>query len=372
MSFIKTILGVGVLVALSLSAQNPGAQGEKAYFWFRMWPGQLVKYDIEKDEVALQVESPGGVAHGMQLSHDRSKFFLVTNQKSTIESYDSVTGEFLEQYNFAEPGYIIRIDQVRELPGGTHWYVKIDKVKRETDHFKVEEAEWLLYDHAEWHVDKRMKKLPKEIGRSARISPDGTKWHVMGKDITILDPKTLKEEGKIELSKPLYTGMGPISVRGEDFYDWQNPKAYKMIYRMRDPVKKDRSLGGIVEIDLVENKIAKLTEWGASLRSRRLFMTRDKKLGIGTKSTGERREQSDGDDPVATLINYDLETGKKLLETRVEVRNGLNLAGISPDGTKIYFMGRGHELVIFTGEHVYLKTVDLGGEVDGRLTLLYE
>ncbi|MFT5153696.1 MAG: hypothetical protein ACI841_003700, partial [Planctomycetota bacterium] len=333
---------------------------------------KFIKYDVEKDEVAKEIAALNGIAHSSQLSHDQTKFFLVTGQRSVIEVLDVATGEFTDQHNFSEPDFIIRVDDVREIPGGTHWYVKIDRVSRKKDHFVIEKPEWLLYDHTEWNIDKRMKELPKAIRSSARISPDGTEWHIMGRDIKILDPESLEEKGIIELSKPMYTGMGPISVRGEDFYDWKNPAAYRMIYRMRDPVVSDRNLTGIVEIDLVEHKIKKLTEWGAAPSVGRFMMTRDKKLGITTKYGGERRNQANGDDPISTLVTYDLETGKRLRETRVELRNGLRLSAISPDGEKLYFMGRGHELVVFNGKHERLKTVELGGEADGRITTLFE
>lgn len=344
----------------------------KPYFWFRVWPDKFVKFDIELDQVVLEVKSTYGIAHSSQLTHDRTRFLLVTGQKSKIEVIDAATGEVKDLHNFEDPEYIVRIDDVMEVPGGTHWYVKIDRIKRELDHFKVEEPQWLLYDHTEWNIDERMKELPKAIRRSARLSPDGSQWHIMRDDITVIDPESMEEVGKIELSKPLYSGMGAISLRGEDFYDYRNPAAYKMVYSMRDPVKKNRSLGGVVEIDLVEHKISKLHEWGAAPRVRRFYLTADKKLGIATKSSSDRREQSNGDDPQAVLVNYDMETGKKLLETRVDLRNGLRLAGISPDGQKLYFTGRGHELVLFSGDHKPLKTINLGGETDGRLQLRYE
>lgn len=366
----RTLALVAICVLASARLQPQDA--EKAYFWFRMWPDKVVKYDIEKDEVVLELTTRNGVCHSMQLTHDKTKFLVVTGKETKIEILDAVKGEFVDQHSFEVPEYIVRIDDIREIPGGTHWYVKINRVKREIDHFVVEEPEWLLYNHTEWEIEKRMKELPEAIRRSARISPDGKKWHVMRSDITIIDPDSMKEEGKIELSKPLYTGMGPISVTGEDFYDWKNPNAYRMMYTMRDPVKRDRRLAGIVDIDLVEHKIANLTEWGAAPRVWRFYMTSDKKRGIATRSTGERRNQGNGDDPISTIVTYDLETGKKLKETRVELRNGLRLAGISPDGGKLYFMGRGHELVLFDRDHKPLRTIEMDGELDGGLTLRYE
>ena len=73
-----------------------------------------------------------------------------------------------------------------------------------------------------------------------------------------------------------------------------------------------------------------------------------------------------------TFVNYSLEDGSKQLETRVPSRNGLRLAGISPDGGKLYLAGRGHELVIYDGNHQYIQTVELDGELEGWLYRVWQ
>ena len=358
-----------LLLAATVVAQEPPG---KTYFWLRVWPDKLVKYDVEKDRVVKTIQNKHGIAYGLQLSHDRKQFFITTDRRRCVEVVDIARMEQVAEHSFEETGKIQRVDRILEVPGGTHWYVRVDCVKAEPDHFVIEKPQWLYYNIAEKKIEKRQEKLPKAIRRGARISPDGKKWHVFGRDITIVDPETLKEEGKIELSRPLYSGMGPISVRGEDFYDNKNPDGYRMFYTMRDPVKKNRSLAGIIDIDIKGQKVAGLKEWGVAPRVWRLRLTRDRKLGIGQKRGRDRRRQSDGDDPRIVFVTYDMENGKKLRETDVEVRNGLGLSAISPDGKKLYLAGRGHELVIFDDQHRYLKTVELEGETDGRIIVLEE
>jgi hypothetical protein len=382
---IKRLACVALALApLSLGALSQDAEQEqaatvdsqatatKSYFWFRMWPDKMVKYDIETDTIAETVTANHGIAHGSVLSHDKRQIFLTTGRRTKVEVIDVAQAAVVEVHDFAEDGYIIRVDTVKEIPGGKQWYVEIDKVKAEVDHFVVEKSEWLLYDIVAKKVEKRLKELPKAIRRGARISPDGEKWHVFGSDIEIVDPDSLEVEGKVELSKPRYSGMGPLSVRGADFYDDENPDAYRMMYTMRDPVVRNRSLAGIVEIDIKNREVGELIEWGSAPKAWRMRYSKDKTIGVGQVWGGDRRNQADGDDPIVTIANYDLVTGKKLLETRVEVRNGLGLSAISPDAQKLYFSGRGHDLLVLTGDHKYLKTVALGGETDGSFYLLEE
>ena len=368
--FFTAAMATMLLAAPLLSAQDEPKKQEKAYFWFRIWPDFHVKYDIEKDEVVAKVQNKHGIAHGTDLSHDRRKLFVTTGQRKVVEVLDLATATIIEEHDFDELGYVNRVADIKEIPGGTHWYVKLDRIKRNLDHYVVEKPQWLHYEVATKKILERMKELPKPIRRGARISPCGTKWHVFRGDITIIDPETLKEEGKIELSRPLYSGMGPISVRGEDFYDNKNHDAYRMMYSMRDPVKRNRSLIGIVDIDIKGRKIAGLREWGPDPRVWGFRLTRDRKLAIGQKRGYNRNR--DVQDPDTVFVTYDIEKGEKLRETRTVVRNGLGMSGISPDGKKIYLSGRGHELVIFDGDHQYSKTVVLDGETDGRFITVVE
>jgi len=360
-------LALALLVVCTSLAR---AAETRPYFWIRVWPDKLVQYDIQQDKVVAEVKLQKGTSYSTQLTHDKDQILVVTGQRAWIEVVDLARKEVVDQHTLEEPGKIIRIDDIKEIPARTHWYIKINRVKRELDHFVIEEPEWLYYDIENKKIEERMKELPEAIRRSARISPGGDEWHVFNRDLTILDGETLEEKGKIELSKPQYTGMGALSVRGDDFLHGKDPKRYRMMYTMRDPVKTNRSLQGILELDLENYEIASYTEWGASLGFWRLYMDKARRYGFST-GRGDRRSQSDGFDPIMTLVKVDLSNGKKLDEARVEVRNGLRLSGIAPDGSKLYLAGRGHELVIHScDDFQHIKTVELDGETDGGLMLV--
>ena len=338
----------------------------KPHFFFRRWPDWLVKFDPVLDREVAQVQFQGGVAHSQVLAHDLRRLFMTTAQRRHREVIGLATMKILDTHTFKQDGYIIRVDSVKECPGGTHWYVKVDRVKALPDHFVIEEPEWLYYRLKDQEIEKRSKELPKEIRSGARISPDGNSWHVFGRDLVILDGATLKETGKIELSAPLYGGMGALSVGGEDFFDGKNHKAYRMIYRMRDPVKKNRSLSGLVDLDLETMKIGNLVEWGSNVPGGRLEISLDKKIGVTESFSGGGRGRESGENEIR-LITYDLVAGRMVREGVGKFRNGLGLAAVSPDGKKSYLVGRGHELVVLDEFHQPLRTIEFGGELDGSI-----
>lgn len=371
---ILTALLAATLLTSSVFGQ--AAQEKKDYFWFRVAPDKTVKFDPETDKVVKTVTHRHGISSDSFLSHSKKEMYLVTGQKAIIEVLDIEKGEIVDEYDFSEEGFIIRVDSVKEVPGNKHWWVRIDRIEKKLDRFVIKEQQWLLFDTEKGEIEKREKELPKAIRSGARISPDGKKWHVFSRGIKIVDPETLKEEGSIDLSKPLYTGMGTLSVRGDDFYDGKNPGAYKMMYTMRDPVKTNRTIMGIIELDMEKMEIAHYEEWGASNGLRSLRYSKDRKIAVGQKGGGfgggGRGRQSDGVDPEMTLFSMDLSNGKKLRETRIDVRNGLRFSALSPAGDKIYLSGRGHELVVYDANHEYLKTLEMPGELDGRIYVIEE
>ena len=364
------------LLALGAPAQDaapatPKPPG-KTWFYLRMWPDLLAKYDPETDQVVATAKSRHGTGYDFDVMWDRKRILQVTGQRAFVEIVDLATMEVVEEHSFERDGFIVRVNEIREIPGGDRWYVRLDEVEKKLDHFVVDEPKWAEYDLEERKLGKRMKELPKAIRRGARVSPDGTKWHVFGKDFTVVDPKTLKEEGKIELSKPLFSGLGPMSLRGDDFFDRRNPEWYRFVYAMRDPVNKKRTLVGLVDLDLKAMKIASHVEWGAMPRVGGWTYSADRTVAVGQAREGPREGQAEGRDPEITLYSFDLRDGKKIKETRVEVRNGLHIVAVSPDGSKIYLAGRGDELVVYGREHQHLKTVRLPAEFDGWIIVASE
>jgi len=352
------------------------AESGKTWFVMRMWPGKVVKFDPVTDEVVGVFDSGHGSGWMTQPTHDRRSILHLTRQRTLVQVIDLETMTLKDTFPFDEYGHIVRVQGVRELPGGQRWYVQVERIERKTDTYVVpNEYEWLEYDLAEREIVTRMKELPKAIRRGARLSPDGTQWHVFDSDLKIVDPVSLEEVGKIELAKPMAPGMGAISIRGDDLFDLRNPAAYRFAYSMRDPVDTNRTLYGIVDIDLVHKKVSRLSEW-STVPPRMWGYERgdDQRIAVGARGAsggfGGGRGSSEYRDEEIVLFTLDMETGKKLKETRHIVRNGLYLTAVSPDGSKIYLTGRGNELHVFDRDHKPLKVVSLPGEIDGGINVV--
>ncbi len=346
----------------ALGAQD--APPKHASFWFGSYPDFLVQFDPTTDQVVRKIKYRNGMAWGIDLSQDQTRFFVTTGQQKKIEVIDRKKGEVIDEHDFDEPGFIVRVRTLLEWPGGAKWFVQIDRIKREPDRFSFEPTEWLLYDVADKKISKRLKRLPKVLGMRPRVSPDGKFWHAQNEDgdLVVVDPATDKEVAKVDLHTPAYGGAGGLRVR-DDLFHGQNKAAYRMLFTMRDPVQRGRSTWGFVDIDLQKNAVASVQEWGVDPGTGWLRLARHKAVGVASGG-GESRPNK------TRLVTYDLTNGKKLHETFEQFRPRQSLSAIAPDGSKIYIGGAGSDFEVYDAELKHLKTVQFDGEIYGQIFVL--
>lgn len=343
----------------------PPLQGlaQKQFFWFTMYPDFVVQYDPDTDTVAKKVKLQHGLFWNTTLTHDRKRLLVVTGQQRVVEVVDLAAGAVTATHSFDEEGLILRLRDVRELPGGLHWLLRFDRVKKQVDRYSFEPAQWWLYDVEKKQATKKFAKLPEALERGAQLLPDGATWQ--GQDdegnLLLLDGQKLTEQGRIDLRTQRYFGAGAIRLSGQDLLDRRDPGRLRMLFTSNDPVEKSRSTWGIVELDLVQKSITEVVEFGPSQNTWGLRIAPRKLVAAAmTGSFGER-------DQKARLLMYDLRTGQKIAESYEEFRPRRSLVAIAPDGDKFYIGVAGSDFEVFDAQCRRLKTVELEGEIAGRI-----
>jgi len=372
------------LLAVPLSAQDPQAPSaapapasapaakpaaKPPQFWFGSYPDFMVQFDPGRDEIARKIKLQNGMPWGVTLLADKRRFAVITDQQKKVEVVDIDAGAVTSVHDFSENDVIVRVRSVMEIPGGTQWYVRTDRVKKLPDRYEFEPSNYLLYDVAQKKVVRKLRRLPQILARGARISPDGQTWHVFDRDgnLLVVDPKTLKETGKIDLMTPRFAGQGRLSIGRTDLFAGRDPKKYRMLCTLSDPVQHNRSSWGYVDIDLEHNTISDLVEWGQGPGGFGTYVARDAKVAAAmTGGFGDNDR-----DRKLTIQLYELETGKKLREFREEFRPRQSLSAIAPDGSKLYVAGAGSDFQVFDCTTLQkVKTVELDGEIYGQVYVL--
>lgn len=344
-----------------------GLQGKQS-FWFTVYPNFLAQFDPATDTVTRKVELKRGLFWSTNLTHDRKRILVVTDQQQSVEVVDLASGTVTSEHKFAEDGFILRIRDLRECPGGLHWLVRTERVKKEIDRYSFEAAQWLLYDVANHKVVRKLARLPEALDRNAQLSADGTQWLTQDGDgnLEFLDARTMKPQGKIDLKTPRHFGAGAIRLSGTDLLDRRDPARALMLFTSTDPVETRRTSWGLVELDLAGKKIVRVDEWGPSQSSWGLRVASRKPIGALMGGGGFGGGDRNGDNR-SRLLLFDLTNGKKIAEAFEEFRPRRSLVAISPDGDKVYMGVAGSDFEVFDGQLKRLKTVELDGEIVGRI-----
>jgi hypothetical protein len=289
---------------------------------------------------------------------------VVTDQQQSIEVVDLATGTVQSEHPFREEGVILRIREVRECPGGVHWLVRTERVKKEVDRYSFEAAQWLLYDSSTQKVVRKVRKLPEAMERGAQLSADGTQWLHQDDEgnLLFLDARTLKEQAKIDLKTPRFFGAGSIRLMGTDLLDRRDPNRALMLFTTTDPVETRRSSWGLCELDLAQKRIVDVQEWGPQQSGWGMRVAPKKKIGASMTGSFGR-----GDDNRMRLFLFDLTNGQKIVETTEEFRPRRSLVAISPDADKVYIGVAGSDFEVFDAQLKRLKTVELDGEIVGTI-----
>ena len=347
-----------------VAAPTLAALQGKQSFWFTMYPNFLAQYDPTTDTLVKKVEMKRGMFWSTRLTHDRKRMLVVTDQQQSIEVVDLATGTVTSEHPFREEGITLRIRDVRECPGGVHWLVRTERVKKEIDRYSFEAAQWLLYDSSTQKVVRKVRKLPEAMERGAQLAADGTHWLHQDDDgnLLFLDARTFKEQGRIDLKTPRFFGAGAIRLTGTDLLDRRDPNRALMLFTTTDPVEKSRSSWGLCELDLAQKRIVDVQEWGPQQSAWGMRVAAKKKIGAAMSGSFGR-----GDDTRSRLFLFDLTTGKKLVEATEEFRPRRSLVAISPDADKVYIGVAGSDFEVFDGQLKRLKTVELDGEIVGTI-----
>ena len=350
-----------------VAAPSIEALAGKQYFWLTMYPDFVAKYDPATDAVVQKVKLNHGMFWDTTLTHDRKRLLVVTDQQRLVEVVDLQTGTVIGEHPFAEEGLILRVRDVRELAGGVHWFVRVERIKKQIDRYSFEPSQWLLYDTTNKKVVRRVQRLPDAMDRGIRLAAEGTHWQSQDDDgnLLFLDARKLTEIGRIDLRTPRFFGAGALRLSGTDLLDGRDPTRARMLFTSPDPVERTRTSWGVLELDLKQRRVVDVQEWGPQVGGWGMRIAHKKLVGATMMgSFGGGRESRDNR---SRLMLIDLRNGKKLVEAYEEFRPRRSLVAISPEADKVYIGTAGSDFEVFDSQLKRLKTVELEGEIAGQI-----
>src|SRR5262245_53509249 len=356
------IIAILLVASLPANALQSTPSNVGALMYIGTWPNKILVIDEAKQQVIDEIKLETGTPLNVVLSQDKKKLFILTT-KMGIETIDLATRKVTSHFDLNEGNRHVYPLGAAPDPQGKFIYATLRTSIKEVDRYKVEKAKFAVIDLEQKKITKTFD-FPKEFDQGFgflagyKVSPDGKLLYVFKEDILIFDLATFKQVDKIELSKPLYPGLFPLNVRGDEDPN-EEPGFVTSVFNATDPVVR-RSIFGIARINLT-TKSVDFTPIGPSAPMNRFLLTPDRKKGYTVTFSGQ------GGNRRTEFWVFDVVARKVIKKLEFESRSRFNFA-VSGDGRKLYIYGAGPTIEIYDAETLKLEnTITLEGDAITQL-----
>ena len=339
-----------LLLAAHLTASTARA-ADPSLLIMGVWPDRLRLFDQTTETFVGELRLRHGAVtwYGNALATaDSGRMFFITDRLESVEVLDTSRGTVVDEFKLSTADRKVRLLGALPSPDGKLVYLTVRGVKEEVDRFIAEEPQIVVYDLAA-HEVKGSFSLPTAgtwFPVALTVSADGKSLFVFGSDIYELDTTSYEVVDKIELSKPLLAGYGPLQGAGE--LTQTGPGIFYGIYGSTDPFLQ-KTVVGVTRIDLNEKKVESF-ELGTDLQVEMFALSPDGKRGYAG---------------LIDLIAIDMES-QTILTKKKRVEHGrINTTMIvSADGSNLYVSGVGDTINVYDAATLEpLRKIYVGGDL---------
>jgi len=343
--WLKWQIGLG-LVCLPLLMQAPSA--EKDWLFVGVQLDKVAVIDCSRDVVETEIRLRHKVPMDMIASPDKSRLFVVTNQKESIEVIDIAERRVSDSIDLSQGGRQVKVFGLVAHPDGKTLYLHVKTAIKALDEYAVEPPQIVALDVSKKQV-RKLTEVPEGISRLA-LSKDGEQLFGLGREVLTMDVAS----GKIVERMPLYTKLPDGSTLTDIFhiYGFEDQSGvYSVPYYAEAGYQ---AYFGLLTVDTVSKRIG-LTRIGDLIPLFSTIIAPDRRYAYGV---------------LHELVKIDLEQ-KRVVKTvsHDRIHYALN---IGSNGQKLYLAGAGPEVDVFDAASLQLITsIPLSGDVaDASMRLI--
>lgn len=351
MSARGALLGVALLVAgcgapTPAPPESPAARGAERLLVFTRLG--VVEVDPASGSVGTPVPTRGATAI-VYPNRDRTRLYLVTGRRETIEVYDVAQGKVVDTLSLSDPeGY----PKVRALvfglavsPDEKTLYAYVMPTERGMESLRMLEPYVVSVDVAS---GKKGRTVPAPPGISAMVFLlDGKTIYLYGRDIYSLDTATFAFRKEVDVRKPGVQGEGETDIVAEWPHFQENGRWFSVPYSTQDP-PTGRWFTGIMTTDLETGEVAK-HEAGPPVDG---FVPFTALVAPGGKR---------GWSIFSSLLEMDLEAGRAVRMTPLP--RSYSIMTVTADGSRLFCAGSGATVLEFdTAKSEVVREIEMPSE----------
>ncbi len=215
----------------------------------------IIIIDEATEQVAGEIPLQTGMSRSLVLSKDRTKFYSLNTMLEAFETVDIASRTTLDSFTLSEGSRKVRIRGVAVDPLDRYVILLIRPATLHIDRFEIEPATLVQVDLGTHEITQTIPWPDgKERDRISMVfSPDGDFLYFMGDDIIVYETDGFTEVDRWELSAPLESGLGAISLGARDDFR-EDPGFFTGLFRTSDPVQGRRMMG-VARVNLAERDL---------------------------------------------------------------------------------------------------------------------
>lgn len=322
-----------------------------------IYTGTYAKNILVVDEATMRVRDTIAVSVGipyiMQLSFDRTHFYVLDPGRENLEIIDIASKRSTGRFSLSSGNRTVRMWGVNLDPQERFAVLLIKTYTKQSDRYEIGKPTLVKYDLAKRAVTDTIRWPNGEERESAQIifSPKGDLLYFFtSDDVLIYDTQTLKQVDRWEMSRTFFEeGMGRINA-GFPTDVYEDPGFYTGLFRVTDPVNR-RTLMGVARVDLANRSLDFYTLGPTGPVSFRLAPGR-------TRAYGLRSEVGNYE-----FWTFDLANRRVVSKVQFAGRPRMVLA-VASDGRQLYIAGAGSTIEQYDAATFrLLGTTNLGADM---------
>lgn len=360
-----SIAGAIAAALLAMGAEPAVAQGAAPVttapgtatgtFYIGTYGKKILVMDEATMRVTDSIPVSIGIPIGMQLSHDRKRFYVREPRFETVEIIDVAGRKSLGTFTLNTPGQQVRIAGMNVDPRERFAVLLVKTITKKPDRFEIGRPTLLKYDLARRKVTDTIPWPRGEEREFAQIqfSPDGENLYFFTTDdVLIYDTKTLTQVDRWELARTFFEeGFGRIPFGF--FNDLNEEPGYTTnLFRVTDPVNR-RTLMGIARANLMNRTVDFYTLGPTAPVSFTLAPGRRRGYGL-VQQVGNYQ-----------FWTFDLENRRVVGKIEFTGRPRMGMTA-STDGRLVYIHGAGSTIDLHDANTFHkLRTIELPADMTG-------
>ena len=329
------------------------------------YPNLILVVDESQGKVIDKIPLSTGLPMSMQLSDDRKKIYVITNDHSGIEVIDVATRKEIDDFVLNTPTKHYRLNGGTVDPQGKSFYTVTVEIDKQPEHYDIGKPKYTVVDLAQKKIVKTVDVAPEDengamggYGRNLfQISPDGKFLYQFRDKVVVLNSADFSVIDRLDFTKPDMPGVDTFGFGGR-VDNLSEPGKYISFFNATDPVVHNRVFG-IARFDLMTrevdfNPIGPVPSGMAGFQ-----VTPDKKNAYTIVATGQHGNKR------CEFWAFDLSNDRITKTAEVPCRTRFSL-GMSSDGKKLYIFGAGYDIEVYDAATLkYERTWDLRNDVTG-------